>query len=103
MPKPLRNLINDRMFQLQDLAIKKGLVNSSQEWFKAIGSLYPNRSKYLDYTTGFTDEQKLAAAKMVGANLNWIFGLEANMIRKEPKDPLEMIKAAVKMMESKKK
>ncbi len=92
-----------RMLSLMEYAIGEQMAEHESDYLAKIGFPRTNIGNVRRGHQSFTRDHIYNACKLTGANANWIFGFETNMLRKEPKDPLEMIKAAVQMMESKKK
>lgn len=90
-----------RMIQLMEYCVATGLAKNRAQWCNSIGYSPMNWSGLIAGRRGFTNAHILAAAKMYDVNLNWLFGLEENMLR-TPEDlsPIEAIKAAVAALEA---
>lgn len=91
------------MFLLQEFSIKKGLTRNKKQWYGKIGAPANNSWNFKTGKATFTHEQILAAANLVGGNINWIYGVEDNMIRSvsEVTDPILQIREALTKIEKK--
>lgn len=95
-------ITSQRMLDLMDYAISNSLVESQKDWCERIKFNSTNLAQIRSGKQGFTDEQKLAAAKLCRADMNWIFGLDATMIKMNHKiSPIQLIKEGVRMLEKK--
>lgn len=93
-------ITDDRMLQLLEWAVNAGLARTQGEYLDAIGARAGNIGLLKKGTRGFTNEQILKAAKLTGANVNWIYGLEKNMLREEKNhSAIDLLKAAVSAIE----
>lgn len=106
-PKSLpntRKIVNSRMIKLMKYAIQSGLVNSQKEWCDQIGYNHTNFNQVRNFAQGFTDEQKLAAAKLVDADMNYIFG-RTDEIKwaKKTRTGLELIEEGVRILKEKRR
>lgn len=96
-------ITDQRMIQVMEYCVAGNIqgVKNRTQWSKAIGFSPMNWSGLMRGKRGFTNAQILAAAKLFDINLNWLFGLEENMLRTpESLSPLEAIKAAVTALEA---
>jgi arginine repressor len=95
-------IADQRMLQLMDYCIASKIVDSQKDWCTKIGFNQNNITQIRSAKQGFTDVQKLAAVKMAGANMNWLYGLEPDMIRRNNKTTgLQLIKEGVRMLDKK--
>jgi hypothetical protein len=96
-------IADQRMLELMTWAIAqedKKLPSTQGEYLDLIGAKSGNIGALKKGIRGFTNEQILAAAKLTGANLNWIYGLEKNMFREgKSKTAIDLLKEAVKAVE----
>lgn len=91
---------DDRMLKLIEWAISTGIVDSRSEFLNKVGAGRNNISGLLNGERSFTTIQILEAATLTGVNINWLFGLEKNMLRDEKKhSALDVLKAAVMSVE----
>lgn len=79
------------MLQLMEHAIKTGLARNETDYFQQISFAPTNVSNIRRGHQAFTKDHILNACRLTGANANWIFGLEKNMMRKESKNPIEKL------------
>lgn len=94
---PSKLFISDqRMLALMEWAVGriKG-IDTETEYLSRINFPRTNISNVRKGTQSFTKEHILNACMITGANVNWIFGIESNMIRKPGKDPIHLLKQAV--------
>ncbi|SFW16850.1 hypothetical protein [Chitinophaga sancti] len=93
-------IANQRMLQLIEFGIENELASTQKEFLEKIGFAPGNIGQVRSGIRSFTIEQILTAASITGANMNWVFGLEKNMLRDEKKlTPLESLKLAVTQIE----
>lgn len=87
MPKTqdLKDIIHQRMLALMRHAVEKGKALDAKDWCKQIDINYRNFNQKGPARQGYTDDQKLAAVKLVGSNMDWLFGMEERMIIKPAK------------------
>ena len=93
MPKLF--ISDERMLKLMNYAIDNGVVDTESDYLEKINFLRTNIVQVRKGMRGFTKEQIHAAAKLTGANINWIFGIEANMMRRPGKNAITLLKEAV--------
>lgn len=72
-----------RMIKLINVLKKEGIIKFRQEFFDVIGMQRQNYRQVLLNKQNFTIEQIHKASKKYNINVNWIFGFENNMFRKE--------------------
>lgn len=90
------------MLELMEFSVVNKYAESQRDWCSRIGFNPTNISQIRTGRQGFTDEQKLAAAELVNANMNWLYGLEKNMTRvTKERSALDLIKEGVRMLERK--
>ncbi len=93
-------IVNERMLELWEYAVKNELVADDDTWCERIGFARGNTFNVRTGTQGFTTKQILAAAQITGANLNWLFGFEPSMFREKKKvTPMQLLKQAVAAVE----
>lgn len=92
MPETKPPISDKRMLQLMDYAIAKGIVASETEFLEAIEFSRTNLSNVKLGNQSFGRKHIFNACQLTGTNANWLFGFEANMLRKETKDPLQRLK-----------
>lgn len=82
---------DERMLVLMAYAIDKGLAKNETEYLNLI--VFPRNSIWnvKRGTQSFTRDQIYNACKLTGANANWVFGFETQMMRKEDKDPVKRL------------
>jgi hypothetical protein len=90
---------DERMLALMKWAIDKGISESERKYLESINFPRQNIGPVRQGKLGFTKDQILNAAKITGANINWIFGLEGNMLRKPSKSSIDLLKEAVVTIE----
>jgi hypothetical protein len=89
-------IADERMLKLMEYAISTGIVGTQKEFLDTIGARAGNAGQLRDGTRGFTVEQILEAAKLTKVNVNWLFGLEKNMLREDKKtSAIDILKSAV--------
>lgn len=94
------NIIGSRMLQLMAYAVKEGMAKNESDYLLKIKFPRTNISNVRRGHQEFTKDHILNACKLTGANANWIFGIESNMMRKEEKDPLDRLKQSVIELEA---
>ena len=93
-------ITDERMLIILAESVARGIAEHEKDYFEKIGFQRTNISNVRKGTQSFTKEHILAAAELTGVNINWLFGLENNMMRKEPVDILENLKNAVTAVET---
>ncbi|WPV66327.1 hypothetical protein [Chitinophaga sp. LS1] len=94
-------IADERILQLMEYAISTDIVDTQKEFLNEIGFGANNLGKLRNGERHFTPDNILKAATMTGANLNWIFGLEKNMLRDGKKHTaIDLLKSAVIQLES---
>jgi hypothetical protein len=102
--KPIREIVVTRMLDLLDHCIKKGIVVDRAEWCEKIGVNYRNFTQIRSFKQGFTDEQKIAAARLAKVDMNWIFGMTDQMPKKPDQlSPLDLIEEGLRILKSQNK
>lgn len=91
---------NQRVLQFIDFAVSDGRCRTQREFLESIDFRPENISQVKNGKQGFTVEHLRNIAKTYGANVNWIIGLETDMMRRPAKSPLQQIKEAVKALET---
>lgn len=97
MPKLF--IADRRMLALLEYAIEKGIEPHEKAMLERIEFPRTNISNVRAGTQGFTKHHIFNMAKATGANINWIFGLENNMMRGITKRPIALLKEAVVIIE----
>lgn len=96
------HITDERMLQLMNYVVN--VVNnygSEDEFMRAIDFAPTNISNVRQGRQRFKKDHIENACKITGASADYIFGFTNTMMRKESKDPIEMIKLAVSALESK--
>ena len=83
------------MLALLEWALQTGVAKSEKEYFELIGFARTNISNVRRGHQSFARDHIVNACKLTGANANWIFGFESNMMRSPDKDPITRLKEAV--------
>lgn len=97
---PLKESDN-RMLQLMDWALRKGSVATNESSYLAmIGFSRTNISNVRTGRQSFNRDHIQKACEVTGANANWIFGLEKNMLRKEDSDPIQRARTALEEIQA---
>lgn len=91
---------DQRMLLLMKWAIDKGIAESENVYLEQIGFNRRNLYKLRAGDIGFTKVHILKAAELTGANINWIYGLESNMLRQKSQSAIEQLQAAVIAVET---
>lgn len=91
-----------RVLMWMQLAIDQGKVDNQNDWCGRVGLNPHNIGKVKNGTQSFTLSHIKAAAKLVDGNINWLFGLEPNMIREtgKKKKAIDMLREAVAAVEA---
>jgi len=92
MPETKSPISDKRMLQLMEYSVSKGIVTSETEFLESIEFSRTNLSNVKLGHQSFGRKHIFNACELTGANANWIFGFENNMLRKESKDPLDRLK-----------
>ena len=95
-----KQITNDRMFRLIDYWVRQGHEPDETSVLKKICFTPSNISNVRKGIQSFSRDHLFYIAELTGATLNWIYGLENNMFRKEVKDPLERMKQLAIELES---
>jgi len=91
---------DQRMLALLEWVLQAGEVaKSEKEYFEKIGFARTNISNVRRGHQSFARDHIINACKITGANANWIFGFESNMMRSPDKDPIARLKEAVVAVE----
>lgn len=94
-------IVNERMLKWMDYSIQVGKAENQKDWGERIGFPHTNISQVRSGVQGFTLVQIEQAARLIKGNINWLFGLEANMLREAAgASPLELLKAATAAIET---
>lgn len=94
---------DQRMLALMDYAIKEAIALNESQYLEKISFPRTNIGNVKRGHQSFTRDHIYEACKLTGANANWIFGLERNMMRKPAKDPIEQMKEALVSLEQERK
>lgn len=98
--KPAKLAIwNDRMLQFMDHCMHSGIVSTQRQYLSSIGFIPENIGQLRNGRQSFTLEHIRNAALKYGLNLNWIMGLDPEMKRRPAKNPMQLLKDAVKAVE----
>jgi hypothetical protein len=97
---PILFVSDRKMLELMEWAVSIGLASSERDFLQQIGFTPNNISRVRYGFQSFTKEHIYIAAKVFGANLNWLFDLEPNTLRNSKmKTPKEMLRDAVAAVE----
>lgn len=102
MPNPALHITSIRMIALIEEMIIKDIAKNQGDALEQIGLNPANFRKIRSGANKFTVDQIDSACRITGASADYIFGYTNHMMRKEPRTPVEMIKAALQMLEGKK-
>lgn len=93
---------DERMLKLMDYVIDKGDAPNESQYLESIKFTRTNISNVRRGYQSFNRDHIRNACELTGANANWIFGFENNMMRKEPKKltPIERIREALVELEA---
>lgn len=91
---------DERMLSLMQYAIDKGKAANERQYLLEINFPPTNISNIRRGHQSFTRDHILGACRFTGANANWIYGFESNMMRKPGKTSIEQLKEAVIAVES---
>lgn len=94
---------DERMLQLMSWAINNDIAKDETDYLSQIEFVKNNLEKVRNGTTGFTKRHILNASVLTGANINWIFGLESNMMRKPNKSIIVRLKEITTELEAQKR
>jgi hypothetical protein len=86
------DIIDSRMLELMAYAVRENLVKNESEYLTSIGFSRTNIGNIRRGHQSFSTDHIHNACVITGANANWLFGIEKNMLRKEEKDPVERLK-----------
>lgn len=93
---------DERMLKLMDYVIDNGDSPNESKYLESIKFTRTNISNVRRGYQSFNRDHIRNACELTGANANWIFGFENNMMRKEQKklSPIERIKEALVELEA---
>jgi hypothetical protein len=94
MAKKKLHIVNERMLLLMKWSIDRRIASSEADFFNQIGLKPTNAYNVKTGNLSFSNDHIIAAAKLTGGNINWIFGVEKTMLRKDERTPLERLKQA---------
>lgn len=98
--KPKLNIWNERMLQFMDHVIHTGKCSTQRQFLESIGFVPENIGQLKRGKQGFTIEHLRNASKAFGVNLNWIVGLDSDMMRKPGRKPIDQLKEALASLEA---
>ena len=94
------HIYDNRMLDLITWALRAKIAPNESTYLAMISFPRTNISNVRKGKQSFSREHIKNACQLTGANANWIFGLETNMMRKPAKGPIEKIKEAVMEIEA---
>jgi hypothetical protein len=95
MPTKKLYKVNDRMLRWMQYSIERGKADNKKDWCSKVGFPFANLSQVRRGDQGFTLEQIEQASKLINGNINWLFNLEVNMLRKSKiHTPMELLNQA---------
>ena len=74
VPKTIKDVVTERMFQLMRLSVQVGKVRNQTDWCEKIGIAKQNITQIREGRASFTHEHVKAAADLVGASFDFIYG-----------------------------
>lgn len=88
---------DERMILIMQHAIDTKICETQKEFFDTIGFRATSLAQVRAGDHSFRHTHILAVAKKFGVNINWIYGLEANMIRelKRKHNPVARIRESL--------
>jgi len=103
MAKTKLPIPDQRILQLMEWAVSSDLVKNEGQFWDKIGFIKNNVSNVRRGHQSFRIDHITAACTLTGANANWVLGIEEEMFRNgTAKDPVQIIKQALRMLEIKK-
>lgn len=94
------DMIDQRMFQWMEYTIGEGKALHQKDWLEKIGFPISNIGHVKSGKQSFTRDQIVKAARLINGNINWLFGLETNMLLvNKKKTALQLLKEATKAVE----
>lgn len=91
---------NQRMILLMQHCIDSEIVTNQKEFLESIDFL-PNNMKYVrEGRQGFTISHMTNACKKYKVNMNWIVGIEDEMMRIPGRSAIQSLKEAVRAVEA---
>ena len=90
---------DQKMLALMDYCVKKGMCENETEYLNSIEFPRTNISNIRSGHQSFTRDHIYKACEFTGANANWIYGFEANMMRKQSLSAIDRLKQAVIVVE----
>lgn len=91
---------NQRMMLLMAHCVDTGKVEHSTAFMESIGFEPKNISHVKTGRQNFTIAQMVSASKLYKVNLNWLAGLDQQMMRIPGKTALQRLKDAVRAVEA---
>lgn len=89
------------MLQWMRYSIHTNVVTNQKEWCEKIGFPVTNMHQVKSGLQGFTLPQIAKASKLITGNMNWLWGLETNMLRtSKPLSPLQLLRQATSAIET---
>lgn len=93
-------MIDQRMFQWMEYTIGEGKALHQKDWLEKIGFPITNVGHVKSGKQSFTRDQIGKAAKMINGNINWLYGIEPNMLlASKKKTALQLLKEATRAVE----
>lgn len=102
MAKSKVHITSSRMLSLLETMVSDGKARNQGDALEQIGMHPANLRKIKNGANKFTVEQIEAACRITGASADYVFGYSIQMMRKEPRSPVDMLKAALQILEGRK-
>lgn len=90
---------DERMLQLMEWAVHKGIVETETEYWEKIGFARTSISNVRAGTQGFRNYHICNACQLTGASADYIFGFTNVIERRASPQPMNMLKQAVAAIE----
>ena len=89
------------MFELMQIGLNNGIVETEQDWFIKIESNYRNSGKLKNGTINFQMTQMVAACKLHNCSMDWLCGLKESMTRNDKEySAIELLKEGIRQLEN---
>jgi hypothetical protein len=103
MVKDVDEIVCQRMLSFMEYCVENKIkgIGSNLEWCNKVGVHANNLDSIRKNKRSFSKEQLHAAGKVLGADLNYFFGLSNAMFKTAKKESgLQLLKQAVRLVES---
>jgi hypothetical protein len=94
-------IVNQRMLKWMQYAVETGKADNQKDWCDQIGFPFTNISQIKNGLQGFTLGQIEKASKLINGNMNWLWNLETNVLRKSKQHTaIELLRQATTVIET---